>query len=141
MKITAKEFQLTDKEYEDFVAYAKQTDYTYTTEGEKELESFKKNAEEDKQFDDVKKEYETLLAKLAESKKDDFNKFKMEIKRVVESEIVSRTYYEAGRLEASLKYDSELLEAQKVAADEAKIKTILSTIEKPTKPFNSNKKF
>lgn len=141
LKIPAREFQLTDKEYEDFVAYAKLTDYSYTTEGEKELESFKKNAEEDKQFDDVKKEYETLLAKLAESKKDDFNKFKMEIKRVLESEIVSRTYYEAGRLEASLKYDSELLEAQKVAADEAKIKTILTTIDKPTKPFNSNKKF
>ena len=47
-----------------------------------------------------------------------------EICKELETEIVSRTYYEAGRLEASLKYDTELLEAQKVAADETRMKAM-----------------
>ena len=141
LKVAAKDFQLSAKEYEDFVAYAQKTDYDYVTEGEQELERFKQHAEEDKQFDDVKKEYEALQNKLKESKKDDFQKFKVEIKHLLETEIVSRFHYEAGRLEASIKYDIELAEALKIVSDETRMKTILTTIEKPTKPFNANKKF
>ncbi|HEY1039613.1 MAG TPA: S41 family peptidase [Bacteroidia bacterium] len=138
---TPKDFALTDKEYEEFVAYAKQTDYSYTTETEHDLDELKRSAEKEKQFDDIKAQYEALKSKMQESKKDDFNKFKMEIKRLVEEEIVSRFAYESGRMEAGIKYDTEIAEALKLAADAARVKTILTTIEKPKRPFNPNKKF
>lgn len=141
VKSSAKEFSLSDKEYNDFVEYAKKTDYTYITQAEFDLEEMKRHAVKDKHFDDIKTQYDALKAKIEETKRDDFTKFKTEIKRLLEQEIVSRTYYESGRLEAGIKYDSEIAEALKLAADKERIKTILSKIEKPTRPFNPNKKF
>ncbi|MCD6065878.1 MAG: C-terminal processing peptidase [Bacteroidetes bacterium] len=141
LRSTPRDFSLTDKEYEDFVAYAKQKDYSYETETEHDLDELKKSAEKDKQFDDIKMQYEALKSKMQESKKDDFNKFRTEIKRLLEQEIVSRFHYESGRLEAGIKYDPEIAEALKLAADNERIKTILLKIEKPTRPFNQNKKF
>ncbi len=138
---TAKDFALTDSEYEDFVKYAKQTDYSYTTETENDLDELKKSAEKEKQYEDIKSQFIALKEKMQEAKRDDFNKFKIEIKRLVEEEIVSRFGYESGRMEAGIKYDTEIAEALKLAADDARIKTILTTIEKPKRPFSPNKKF
>ena len=101
----------------------------------------KKSAEKEKQYDDIKAQFIALKTKMQQSKNDDFNKFKIEIKRLVEEEIVSRFGYESGRLEAGIKYDTEIAEALKLASDNARIKTILTTIEKPKRPFSPNKKF
>jgi carboxyl-terminal processing protease len=141
LKGSPRDFALSDKEYDEFVAFAKQSDYSYETESEHDLVALKKSAEKDKQFEDIKQEFENLKSKMQDAKKNDFIRFKTEIKRLLEQEIVSRAYYESGRLEAGIKYDSEIAEALKLAADNERIKTILTKIEKPTRPFNPNKKF
>jgi len=46
--------------------------------------------------------------KMDKDKKDDLMKFKGEICEVLESEIVSRYYFQKGRIESSLGYDKEL---------------------------------
>jgi carboxyl-terminal processing protease len=141
VKGSPRDFALSDKEYDEFVAFAKQSDYSYETETEHDLIRLKKSAEKDKQFEDIQNEYEALKLKMQDAKKNDFAQFKSEIKRLLEQEIVSRSSYESGRLEAGIKYDSEIAEALKLAADNERIKTILTRIEKPTRPFNPNKKF
>ena len=65
----------------------------------------------------------------------------MEIKQFIEEEIASRVTFQKGRIETALKYDKEVEEAKKLLADLPKLKSILTVIEKPTKPFNANKKF
>ena len=75
------------------------------------------------------------------NKKDDLMRFKPEIKQFIEEEIISRFEYQKGRVETSLKYDLDVVEAKKILADAAKMKSILTTIDKPIKPFNPNKKF
>jgi carboxyl-terminal processing protease len=140
-KIIARSFSLTDTDYQEFVSMVKKGDYKYETDSEKELERFKELAQDDKQFNDVEKEYNALLQRLKESKKDDFVKFKEEVKQLLESEIVARYSYESGKLEAGIKYDKEISTALQIATDSTKIKSILTSIEKPTKPFNPNKKF
>jgi len=74
-------------------------------------------------------------------KKDDLQKFKPEIKRMIEDEIVSRYYFLRGRIEISLKYDTDIIEAISLLNNPDKLKGFLTTIQKPTKPFNPNKKF
>jgi carboxyl-terminal processing protease len=140
-KIIARSFSLADADYQEFVSLVKKGDYKYETDSEKELERFKELAQDDKQFNDVEKEYNNLLQRLKESKKDDFVKFKEEIKQLLESEIVARYSYESGKLEAGIKYDKEISSALQIATDSTRIKSILTLIEKPTKPFNTNKKF
>ena len=74
------------------------------------------------------------------NKKDDFIKFKTEIKQFLEEEISSRYYYQNGRLEASFKDDDELKEAEKILNDTDRYTKILTTIVPATKPiYNPDK--
>jgi carboxyl-terminal processing protease len=136
-----RDFALTDSEYADFIIYLKDKDYNYKTREEIELEEFKKDVEEEKGFEAIKPEYEALANKLKNNKKDDLEQNKALIKKYLEEEIVSRYYFQKGRIEFSLRHDDDLKEAQKILADNGKMKTILTQVEKPTKPFNVKKKF
>lgn len=136
-----KDFQLSESEYNDFLTYLKGKDYNYKTKCEVELDDLKKNAEEEKYFSDIKVEYDALVAKMHTNKKDDLVKHKAEIKKYLEEEIVQRYYFQKGRIEFSLQHDNDLKEGTRLLSDPNKIKSILTTSEKPTKPFNAKKKF
>jgi carboxyl-terminal processing protease len=137
----ASKFTLTETEYAEFINYLKDKDYGYKTRSEIELEHLKENSEEEKYFNDIKTEYEALINKMSSNKKDDLAKYKGQIKRYLEEEIIARYYFQKGRIEFSLKNDDELKEAVRLLADQNKVKIILTNIEKPTKPFNTKKKF
>ena len=137
----AKTFTITDSDYSDFVNFLQGKDYDYKTNSEEEMEALKKSAESDKYFADIEPEFKQLQKKLMDRKKDDLQKFKPEIKRMVEDEIISRFYYLSGRIESSVKYDTDLQTAISTLESADKTKNILTTIQKATKPFNQNKKF
>ncbi len=139
--VAAKDFKLKDDEYEQFLTYIKDKDYSYKTKSELELEELKKKAEEENYYNDIKSEYETLSAKIRSNKKDDLVKNKELIKRFLEEEIVGRYYFQKGRIEFNLRNDKDVAKAAELLKDEAKLRSILTTIEKPTKPFNMNKRF
>ncbi len=141
LQAKASTFSFSDEDYNQFMAYVKDKDYSYKTQSDYEMEDLKKDAEDEKYYNDIKKEYDALLAKLAANKKDDLIRFKSEIRQFIEEEIISRFEYEKGRIEHSLRYDKELVEGTKLLADKDRMKTILTTVEKPTKPFNPGKKF
>jgi len=132
---------LSEGDYQDFISYLKGKDYSYKTQSDYALEDLKLNATNEKYFENIKSEYEAMIYKMAENKKDDLVRFKSEIKQVIEEELVSRFEFQKGRIEYSLKYDQDIAQAKKLLADKGKITSILTTIEKPTKPFNSNKRF
>jgi len=135
------DFKLNDVEFADFINFLKDKNYDYKTGSELELEQFKKDAEREKYFADIKPEYEALVNKMKTNKKDDLVKNKTEIKKYLEQEIVARYYFHKGRLEFSLRDDVDLTEAARLLSDENKIKIILTTSEKATKPFNIKKRF
>jgi carboxyl-terminal processing protease len=78
---------------------------------------------------------------MASNKKDDLMRYKSEIKQFIEEELASRILFQKGRTETALKYDKSISEAKKLLSDASKLKSILTVIEKPNKPFNSRKKF
>ncbi len=135
----AKDFKLTDAEYNEFVAFLNGKEYDYTTKTEKKLEELKKSAADDKVTEEVNAQIEALNAKIKHSKSEDLENFKAEIKQFIEEEIASRYYFQNGRLEASLKDDTELKEAIAVLNDSEKYKKILTTINKAEKPFYNEK--
>lgn len=138
---TATAVSLSDKDYNDFVEYLKNKDYKYKTQSDFALEDLKLDATNEKYYESIKPEYEALLNKMNANKKDDLTRFKPEIKQFIEEEIVSRFEFQKGRIETALKYDLDIAEAKKLLADKQKISLILTTSEKPTKPFNPNKRF
>ena len=136
-----KDFQLTETEYQEFLNYLKGKDYSYTTKSELALEEIKKNAEEDKKMVGIKTEFDALMNKIEVNKKDDLIQHKASIKKYLEEEIVSRYYFQKGRVEFSLKKDEDLKEAVTLINDPFKVKNILTAIVPATKPFNVKKKF
>ncbi len=137
----ARNFRITDTDYADFVTFLQGKDIDYKTVSEEDMESLKKSAETDKYFVDIENEYKQLQKKLLDRKKDDLQKFKPEIKRMIEDEIVSRFYYISGRIESSLSYDNDAQLAISTLTSADKTTSILTTIQKANKPFNQNKKF
>jgi carboxyl-terminal processing protease len=127
----AKDFNLSDNEYSDFVSFIEGKDYSYTTKTEKELEKLKEIAETEKYYSDVKDKFEDLQKKLVSEKENDLVKFKQEIKEILENEIVSRYYYQKGRVETSLAHDLGIAKAKIILSDNS-YKAILS-VGSPTK--------
>jgi carboxyl-terminal processing protease len=120
-----KALNLTDAEYDDFVKFLVGKNYSYNTVSEKLLTNLKTEATREKQFNEIQAEYDVLKAKLANSKKNDLQIHKEEIKQILENEIASRYYYEKGRYEANFKYDKELAQAVKTMQDKVQLASIL----------------
>ena len=121
----ARTFKLTDAEYDDFVKYLSTKNYTYSTASEKVLTQLKTEATNEKEFNEIQAEYESLKTKLLNSKKNDLRIHKDEIQQILENEIVSRYYFEKGRNDNSFKYDKELASAVKSMQDKAQTAAIL----------------
>jgi carboxyl-terminal processing protease len=120
-----RDFHLTDAEFTDFAKYLSGKNYNYTTATEKLVNNLKTEATKEKQFDNIQAEYDALKAKLANSKKNDLQQNKDEIKQVLENEIASRYYYEKGRYETNFKYDKELAQSIKIMQDKNQVASIL----------------
>ena len=81
------------------------------------LKKLKETAEEEGYFEAANAEYSALLAKVVPSKESDLDKFKTEIKEILENEIVSRYYFQTGRTIDSFRTDDFVLKAIEILKD------------------------
>ncbi len=122
---SAKNFQLSDKDYDEFVAYVNKQGFTYETRSEKLIDQLKATAEKEKAFASIASDYETMKKAMEHDKTKDLYKEKKQIKAILEEEIASRYTLNAGRTEAAFKNDEEILKAIEVLSDQAKLNSIL----------------
>ncbi len=122
----ADKFTLTDVEYQNFVTFLKGKDYNYQTATEQSLTDLKTDAEDDKKWEAIKVDFENLKHKIATSKEADLTTYKAEIKRVLESEIAQRYYFEKGRTINSFQYDTELKKAVELLGDGSLMAKVLN---------------
>lgn len=121
-----KDFELGDKDFEDFINFTKGKDYNYTTETEDALQKFKDQAAKENYLSGLNSEFESLSTKLKLNKSNDLNKYKSEIIQVLEEEIASRYYFEKARIEASFDNDIEIKEAISILNNAEKYNAIVS---------------
>ena len=124
----ARAFKLTDVDYQKFVAYLQGKNISYSTDAEKSLTDLSKKVKEDKHYEDVKLELEAVRKKITVNKANDLQRFKPEIKELLEQEIVSRYYFEKGRTEAGFDDDPNIIAAVAVLNDPNRYAALL----KPT---------
>ena len=93
----------------------------------------KKVAEEEGYYEDSKTEYEALLAKVIPSKERDLEKFKDEIKTMLENEIVSRYYFQKGRAEDAFRTDQSIAKSIEILKNNKEYVSILTSIVKKDK--------
>ena len=120
-------FILSEIDFKSFTEYLSDKEYKYKTETEKILEKLKEEAESEKYFSDFASEYNVLLQKMMENKSDDLVKSKEDIKEILTGEIMSRYYYQKGRIKASLNFDAEVQKAITILQDKSLYNDILKT--------------
>jgi carboxyl-terminal processing protease len=121
----AGKFTLSDADYEAFKQLAIKDTFDYSTASEEMLKKMKETAEEEGYFDDAKAQYEELMKKVVPSKERDLEKFKEEIKTIIENEIISRYYYQKGRTIDSFRNDDYLKKAIEILKNTKEYNTIL----------------
>ena len=124
--ISADNFEITDNEFEKFTSYLKDKEYKYTTATEDALEIFKEIAEEEKSFYEIEEQYNLLSSQIKNNKENDLSKNKEELKEFLSDEIVSRYFYQEGRIINRLKYDKEVKEAINILHDLNRYNEILN---------------
>ena len=120
------QFEITDEIYSDFRQFLSGKEYTYSTSTEKYLDDLKTIAKEEKYLEALDGDIKALEAKLKADKADDLTKYREEISEMLKSEILSRYYYQKGRIEGSLVHDKDVLKAVEILTDKAQYQKILT---------------
>ena len=127
--LSAKDFKITDEMFLDFKNFLSDKEYEYETDTEKAYKKLKKVAKDENYFESMKNDFDILVNKIDDAKSDDLEKNKDFIKEILANEIVSRYYYQKGRIQSSLNYDKDVLQAISVISDSTNYKQILSNID------------
>jgi len=98
-------FSLSDADFNAFTQWLEGKDYAYKTGTERLLDSLEKEARREKYYESAQTEFRALAAKVSHDKKQDLLKNKTEIKRLLENEIISRYYFQRGRIAQGLRGD------------------------------------
>lgn len=123
---SAKEFELTDADYEEFKNKVKGADFKYDQQSEKILNTLKEAAEFEGYMKNASDEFKALENKLKHNLDRDLDYFSKDIKKMIAEEIIKRYYYQEGAIIQQLKDDKDLDEAVKVLTNPERYQQILS---------------
>ena len=115
---SAKSFEVNDALFNDFKAFIVGKDYSYETKTEKILAKLEKNTKVESYYTALEEELRSLHDKLNLDKANDVDKFQAEIKQLIKSEILTRYYFQKGKIIAGLSNDNYLEEAIRLIKDE-----------------------
>ncbi|MFM9056612.1 MAG: S41 family peptidase [Bacteroidota bacterium] len=121
----AGKFRLDDAGYEAFISWQHQKNFSYQSESDKRLLQLRETAEKEGYFSHIRDEYEAVRKRLAHDRDTDLRLNKEEICLMLENEIVSRYYYQNGRIETTFDDDPDLLLARKALRSPAVYSAIL----------------
>lgn len=122
---SAREFSISEEDYIGFVQFLATKDFDYKTNSEDKLNQLIETAKREKYYEKSTDEFENLRKLLAHDKNKDLLTFKDEIVGLLNQEIVSRYYYQKGRIENSLSSDKDIKEAVNLLSDPLKYNEIL----------------
>ena len=124
--VSANKFKITDEEFQTFVDYVNENDYEYETRTDKAIEGLKKRAEKDEMLEVMEDELKVIEEKLSKKKKDEIYNHKDQLKKLLEVEIATRYYLQAGKIQNSLSGDKDINEALEILSNKDRYASILS---------------
>jgi carboxyl-terminal processing protease len=122
----ASEFQLTDQDYNDFIAWMKPKSYNYRSPIEVQLAMITEEAKRQRTYNELRPHLEQLRAKLDESRRNDLQTFKDQIKSMIEEDIAAHYYLEKGSTEVGFKRDEDVRKSIEVLNDPISYKKLLN---------------
>ena len=117
------EFRFTD--FDGFVKFIKDRGFDYKTDSEEMLEKLRAIAKDENYLGEIDNDIKTIESEIDDIKKKDLEKYKSEIIDLIEKEIVSRYYYQKGRIQVGLRNDAEIKQAVELIYNQAEYKKLL----------------
>lgn len=133
------DFEFTDKDYSDFSNLLKKRGFNYTTSTETSFRRLVESAKREKYYDLHKETFDSLEKDITHNLDNDLILFRNEITELLEEEIISRYFYEAGSIEWGIKKDEQVMKALEILNNKEKYVSILSGRNEPVLVINSNK--
>ena len=124
----AADFHLTDADYQDFKQRVIKAGFTYDQVSKKQFEELVKAAKFEGYYDDAKDEFEALKQKIDHHDLGrDLDAHREEIQQMIEQDIVSAYYFQAGQMQVGLRTDKTLREAERILTTEGAYKKLLES--------------
>ena len=123
----ADEFRLSEDEYSEFGQWLSDQEFNYETNTELVYNELIESTKEDRCYEEIKTDLFNLKVLIDEGKALDLEKFKGEIEDLLNNEIVSRYYYQKGRIENVLSSDPYLIESLTVFSSDEYNKILTNT--------------
>ena len=123
-----KNFSMDNAEYEQFVEFVCARDFHFQTRSEEKLNELIKAAKSEKYYALSEKEILALQEKLKHDNKKDLMVFKEEIITLINEEIISRYYFQKGRILLSLEKDDLVRKSVGIIKDHERIKQLLEGV-------------
>ena len=108
------DFEITTQIFERFKSFLLDKEYDYMTPVEEAFNDFKIVLEKEELNDIVDREITLINERILKNKENDLNNNKEEISQYLANEIVSRYYYQKGRIAQDLKTDLDIKQAIKI---------------------------
>lgn len=122
---SAREFKLTDAEYNEFLDWIRKKEISYETTVEKAYRQLIAASKRDKTYNTIEDELGSLEAKIKSLKEKDLVKFRDDVKSLLEQEIITRYYLQKGLIEVTFPDDPDIQKAINVLSNPQEYKKIL----------------
>ena len=120
-----KGFEFSETDFQNFLQFLKKKNFSYETETEKKFAEALRRAEDDELKDGIQSSYNVLMASIEAAKEKDLVAKKVEIKSLLNDEILKRYFYAKGLYDYQIQHNPEVLEAVSVLNDANKYNRIL----------------
>lgn len=118
-------FVFSKNDFSDFNLFLRDKEYKYSTNTEEALQKLKDEAQKEEYFDGISDSYNSLVDLLENNKSDDLQKSQQQVCKILTGEIMSRYYYQKGRIMASLNFDNEVKKAIEILKDQDRYNKLL----------------
>ena len=122
----AAEFHLSDADWQAFKERVISTGFTYDPVSKKQFAELVKTAKFEGYYEAAKPAFDELESKLNHDVAFALDRHEQAIRQVVEQEIISVYYYQAGVIEASLNYDKQVKEAERLLQNPDEYRKLLT---------------
>lgn len=120
-----KNYKFTDSDFEDFLKFLKQNEFSYKTETEKKFAEGLKTAQDEDLDKEISSGYAQLMKSIDQAKDKAIKDKKIEIESLLVAEIMKRYFYREGLYNYQIENNPEILEGISVLKNEGRYKKIL----------------
>jgi carboxyl-terminal processing protease len=121
-----KSFQLTEKDFEQFLTFLKEQNFSYQTSSEQTLSKLVETAKKELYYKDLEASLNGLKSRVESSKVSDLSDYRAEIIEILEEQIAFHYGLHESQAEVSLHQDNAIIEARRILRDSLNYNKLLS---------------